>query len=299
MLFDQFTKMYAIVFIALCASFPSILAERPRLLSDLFPQDGLCGLSTQDRLAALAHIKEAADLLSAGAESTPVKVEDCGEGLWRQVADLDVTRGDTTCPGEWEFATSPRTGCTKPDNNVGGCSVATFSTSNTLDYSRVCGRITGRSEDFPNGFRRIDAFTANTEVDGVTLVDGVTITHDSPIRHIWTFAANFEPTVFEVGCPCNTGFTRPMNTLAVDFAQGNYFCDYSRANEASPNGDRQLWTDDCAEIFDNVPACCNFGNPPYFSMTLTPTTDDIDVWICTDRNSVESVFVESMELYVQ
>ena len=122
MLFDQFTKMYAIVFIALCASLPSILAERPRLLSDLFPQDGLCGLSTQDRLAALAHIKEAADLLSAGAESVPVKVEDCGEGLWRQVADLDVTGGDTECPGEWEFATSPRTGCTKPNNNVGGCS---------------------------------------------------------------------------------------------------------------------------------------------------------------------------------
>ena len=59
--------------------------------------------------------KEAADLLSAGAESSPVKVEDCGEGLWRQVADLDVTGGDTECPGEWEFTTSPRTGCTKPD----------------------------------------------------------------------------------------------------------------------------------------------------------------------------------------
>ena len=99
MLFDQFTKMYAIVFIALCASLPSILVERPRLLTDLFPQDRLCGLSTQDRLAALAHIKEAADLLSAGAESAPVKVEDCGEGLWGQVADLDITRGDTTCPG--------------------------------------------------------------------------------------------------------------------------------------------------------------------------------------------------------
>ena len=127
--------------------------------------------------------KEAADLLSAGAESSPVKVEDCGEGLWRQVADLDVTGGDTTCPGEWGFTTSPRTGCTKPDNNVGGCSVATFSTSNTLEYSRVCGRITGRSAGSPNGFRRFDAFTANTEVDSVTLVDGVTITHDSPIPY--------------------------------------------------------------------------------------------------------------------
>ena len=292
--------MCAVVFITLCALLPLSLAERPRFLTDLFPQDRLCGLSTQDRLATLSHIQEAADLLSAGAESLPVEIEDCGEGLWRQIADLDGTGGDITCPGEWEFTNSPRTGCTKPDIDVAGCSLATFATSDTLEYSRVCGRITGRSAGFPNGFRRIDPFTATKEVDDITLVDGITVTHDSPITHIWTFAVNFNPFVGQLGCPCNTGFTQDFDTAAVDFAGDSYFCDYSRANDERP-----VWTGgDCAEIDDpgNVPMCCNFGNPPYFSVTLpSPTTDDIDVWICTDVNTVtgESVYVESMELMVQ
>ena len=47
-------------------------------------------------------------------------------------------------------------------------------------------------------------------------------------------------------------------------------------------------------------SCCNFNTPPWFYKQLPqPTTDDIEMRVCSDeRNSSEDVAIEMIEIYV-
>ena len=65
--------------------------------------------------------------------------------------------------------------------------MATFSTSG-VEYGKVCGRIIGGGPGAPDAFREL-GLAAPTVVDGIRMVDGLTIVHSSPIQHIWTLAA--------------------------------------------------------------------------------------------------------------
>lgn len=281
-----YTAAFVITFCALLC--PGLLASRASVLAELFPPNGLCELTAEETEAVLLSIHDTVDNMNAFL----VVIPECGDGLWRSIADIDVSGNDTSCPSGWEFANTPRIGCTKPDNDVGGCALASFSTAG-VEYDQVCGRVTGRTADTPNGFRPTNNNNDNL-VDGITLVDGLTVTYSSPIRHIWTFSAHFNPSMDRFSCPCNPNVNN-INMLAVNFANGSYFCDYSR-----PNENRPLWTGDCGDLMTTVPECCNPNGPPYFSATLDePTTENVDVRICTNVNSPESVYVESMELFIQ
>ena len=48
-------------------------------------------------------------------------------------------------------------------------------------------------------------------------------------------------------------------------------------------------------------SCCSFNSPPWFCKELPqPTTDDIEVRVCTDHGAFdEDVTIEVLELYVQ
>ena len=291
--------MYAAVFLVFCALLPASMSQR---LTDLFPPGGMCGLSTQDRVDTLRGIKFAADCSSNGFQ--PTLVPECGDGVWCRIVDFAVTGADTMCPDGWTFATTPvGLGCTRPDDD--DCALATFPTG-SLEFKRVCGRVTGAASGTPDGFEAQDGRVVN----GVPLAEGVTLTLRTPFAHIWTFAAVDDGTN-GIACPFNEdNFGGDFDEDTLTFVQDNHFCDIEsvesgakrRRRVALPT-QRRLWTGVCDDLPNdsNALEACNFNDPPYFNVTLAnPTTDDIDARIClSDDAGEEQVFVESMVLFVQ
>ena len=246
----------------------------------LFPRNGFCDLCPKEKIAALASINRAV----AGRA-----IPECGPGVWRPVAEVDVTGADQTCPGEWSFLNT--FGCTRPFSVSGGCSVASFCPPGRVEYSRVCGRITGRASGSPNGF------SDGSTVSG--MVDGVTLTYAGSSRHIWSFAAAGGTSnaggMQVIQCPCNpSAVPTALDSVTVAFTGNNFFC------EAAVPSTNDLWDD--ADCTAGTPdECCSLNPNPYFSVTLDlPTTEDIEARICTGMaTSDEQVFVREMEIFIQ
>ena len=267
-------------------------------LTDFFPRDGMCGLSTKERIDTLRRIQDIADRL----QNDGVLVPQCGNGVWIPLTDFDVTGIDTECPPGWTFTDTPTRGCIGENSNgTGGCDLATFSTGD-FPYHKVCGRITGRGNCFPLGFVDPTIFPAGalfdvnaTLVDNIALVDGVTLSYSSPMQHIWTFAA---AGTISIACPCNTPVIPALRTSPLEFAGDSYFCDL-----ADSGGGKTLWAGDCGDLETVLPACCNFNNSPFFAAELgSTTTVNVDARLCLDGNGgtiPEGLLIESMELYVQ
>ncbi len=160
-----------------------------------------------------------------------------------------------------------------------------------LRYSRVCGRVRayqfGTSEAFDND-------TPNKNIDNI-YVDGISFTNGRPRRHIWTLAAATD--VSNVDCPCNGN----SQVTTPEFVGNDYFCDTGAQNfgEFSMHyGDNPLWDGaGCGPLN----TCCTFNNPPWFYKELPePTTDDIEMRVCSDDGRVdEDIAIESYDIYVQ
>ena len=204
----------------------------------------------------------------------------CGPGLWRRVFYLNTSSQNQSCPGDWNIHTS---------SSVRGCAGAgescrsAYSDEVHLQYDKVCGRAVGRSTTSPDGFFRV--ISGQTTVEDIYL-DGVSVTHGAPgsRTHIWSFGAGHT-----VRCPCDNS-NRIYAPLPPPEVGENYFC--------SKTGSGGLWTGtDCTS--DNP--CCSFHNPPYFSAQFpSPTTDQIELRICTDQDMRdEYILVQFAEIYVQ
>ena len=261
---------------------PSLTTPSAGKLSDFIPSDGMCGLSTEERLEALRNIQNAVPVANAGGVSVP----ECGPGPWLQIANFDSRDQSTECPSPWERISD----FCRQMNTAAGCAVATFLTG--VEYGKVCGRIIGFAAGTPDSF---NAHGAATETDGISLIDGVTITHSSPIQHIWTLSASRDTAVgSEFTCPCNTA--APANSGAVGFAGANYFCDTTFDDQTV------LWDGMCGPgIPASIADCCEFNDPPFFTATLpTRTSANVDVHLCRDEGRMdEDILVEFLELYVQ
>ena len=152
-----------------------------------------------------------------------------GPGLWRRIVHLNMSDPNQQCPPNWTLITTPTRACARSST---GCSSATF-LSNSMPYSRVCGRINALQIGIP------DAFSPgfhNPSLEGV-YVDGISLTHGAAgsRQHIWTFAA----AAFETGDPLYTGHAVHalcpcMNTnwpyQIPSFVGNNYFCDTGNPN---------------------------------------------------------------------
>ena len=106
-----------------------------------------------------------------------------------------------------------------------------------------------------------------------------------PRRHIWTLAAATDE--HNIDCPCSNN----SHTTIPEFVGSDYFCDTAGQNYP-------LW--DGAGC-DPLNTCCNFNNPPWFYKELPePTTDDIEMRVCSDENRVnEDIAIQSFDIYVQ
>ena len=213
---------------------------------------------------------------------------------WRRVVYLDMTDPSTTCPSGWQLTGLSKRTCGKVSTQNLACDSVTFPVSGG-EYSRVCGRIKAYQ------YGPIDAFEAYndglvTTIDGA-YVAGVSLTHGSPRRHIWTFAAGIsevEPTRSNGDqCPCDASITIRVPPFMGD----DYFCE-SGVNAGYWGGfhpDDPLWD---GQNCTSSSTCCSFNTPPYFVKQLpTSTTDSIEARLCLMDG--EDSPVEFIELYVQ
>ena len=151
----------------------------------------------------------------------------------------------------------------------------------------------------PDAFGRFDQ--TDSAIDKA-YVDGVSITHGNPRKHIWTLAAGLVETINtrfnHFRCPCNS----PAGTQPPSFVGSDYYCEsglYSEPWTTIVYSDDILWDGERCDATEH--SCCNPPDLPWFCKELPePTSDDLEVRICTDQPLVdEDVPLEVIELYVQ
>ena len=197
------------------------------------------------------------------------------------------------CPFVWQEITTPHRTCGRR-SNTGSCEGLTYSTGNER-YNQVCGRIIGYQLGNTDSFR--GSLSINTYY-----VEGVSVTHGSPRQHIWTFANGVdEQTTWTCcTCPCVTG-SRGANFIP-SFVGQNYFCETGLTRWPGTGG--VLWPDG-DPLWDGqgcgpTSSCCTLNSPPWFNVQLSsPTTDYIEVRICSDRYGNNDTPIQLIELYVK
>ena len=202
---------------------------------------------------------------------------------WMRVANLNMTDPTQQCPDEFKLITrtqQPLHTCGRPDGRS-GCISTTFPVHG-IQYSRVCGRIVGyqygATAAFYHGWLGIDSY----------YIDGISLTHgQSPRQHIWSFASALGEQNSYSGyiCPC----TRPGSGAPEppSFVGNDYFCDTANRGSAYNWGflyaDDPLWN---GQGCGGTSTCCEFNSPLWFCKQLPqPTTDDIELRICKQRQS--------------
>ena len=107
---------------------------------------------------------------------------ECGNGLWYQVAYLNMTDPSQQCPTTWrEYNTNRVRDCGRLFSSSGSRPANFY----TIDrqYSRVCGRIIGYQVGSPDGFNQYYGMISLNQ----GYMDGVSITYGYPCHHIWRY----------------------------------------------------------------------------------------------------------------
>ena len=214
-----------------------------------------------------------------------------------RVANLDMTDPNQNCPAGLHLATRtepPLRTCGRMEGQA-GCTSTTYSTY-WVEYSTVCGRIIAYQRGTSDAFAPYFLNRAVSVDDGY--VDGVSLTHgQSPRQHIWTFANALDETRSGHNvCPC-TRPDLPYTGVVPPFIGQDYFCE-TGSRQAAKNifySDDPLW--DGQGCGGN--SCCEFNNPPWFCKQLPqPTTDNIELRLCTDQD-LEETCIEIIEMYIR
>ena len=213
----------------------------------------------------------------------------CGGSGWRRVVYLNMSDPSEQCPSAWREITTPHRTCGRRSSSP-GCEGLNYTTGSE-QYNQVCGRIIGYQVGAP------ESFLGSTQSINSYYVDGVSVTHGSPRQHIWSFACGIdESSTYGQNCPCVTG-----NDFGIpSFVGQNYFCEsgvarWNRRFVFHADGD-PLWD---GQGCGPTSSCCTLHSPPWFNVTLpSPTTDYIEIRICSDESNEETP-IELMELYVK
>ena len=219
----------------------------------------------------------------------------CGNitGGWTRVAHFNMTSPVGTCPSPLDTIANPRS-CSHSGGI--GCSSVNYSTFG-INYTQVCGRAIGYQHHSPDAFGGTDM---SRSIDS-HYVDGLSITFDTPRRHLWTYAAGFSesPSLNNpANCPCSDDHGNQPPT----FVQDHYYCESGNAGQSNTLRD-QWYTDDPLWDGEGCPTgntCCDPPNLPWFNRAIdTPSTADIELRLCQDEIlSNEDVGLEQFELYV-
>ena len=222
----------------------------------------------------------------------------CGEGVWMQVANINMTETSSKCPVGLEKVTSPKSLCRKTVTS--GCSSASFSTHG-VPFSKVCGMVIGYQ------YYHVNAFGPYFNNQGRTIddlyVDGVSITHSRvPRQHIWTLAAARSEVPGNAGdaCPCTNSKSHvAFPGLIPEFIDDDFYCETGSriANSARYYLEDPLWD---GKGCGRYSSCCEGEGKPWFFKDLSQSVNsDIEVRVCVDEARGEDVLIETISLYVQ
>ena len=211
----------------------------------------------------------------------------CGiRGGWMRVAHIDMTDPDDTCPPPLRTLSTPKRMCAKSVST--GCSSVAYSTCG-IPYTRVCGRAIGYA------YRTPDGFNPQPSING-PYIDGLSITHGSPRKHVWSYAAGYSREIgVDTNCPCATipGKSPPSNVGS------QYHCEAGMTGGISGTtfATDPLWDGKGCFTGSN---CCSTSGLPWFCRTLScETTDNIEVrWCCNEVPTNEEVATELLEIYI-
>ena len=207
------------------------------------------------------------------------QIQQCGPGNWVQVVSVNLSDPEQNCPSPWVLETTPARSCAGSQT---GCTSVYYDTLGVL-YQKVCGMALGYATESPDAY-----LFGNRGIDAAYL-DGVSITHGQPRQHIWSLAVGHNDTAYPVyRCPCdNSDCTEAP--LPPPLVGENYFCDSDHANGPVWDGEG------CTS------SCCSLHSPPWFVAALpAPTSDQIEIRICTDQSaSDERIYLSKLSLFVQ
>ena len=164
-----------------------------------------------------------------------------------------------------------------------------------IEYQSVCGRVLGYQFGSPDGLG-----WSWVSIDS-SYVDGMSITYDSPRKHIWTYVGGYnEGGTGGNSCPCNhDSYQTPPS-----FIQGNYYCESGLTDgldwTSKLYSNDILW--DGEQCNTNEDGCCPAGNKlPWFSRLLDDTTTSkVEFRLCDDESEDnERVPIEVVEVFIR
>ena len=163
-----------------------------------------------------------------------------------------------------------------------------------VPYSEVCGRVTGYQCYSPDAFH-----TPNVGINS-HYVDGVSLTHGSPRKHIWSFAAGLQENLLYAGgiytCPCSPGSKQTVPA----FVGNDYFCESGCPVHFQPNlYPDSLWDGERCGSLETV--CCQAAGLPWFHKRLSaPASDYIEMRICSNEVVTnEDIPVGYYDIYIK
>ena len=220
----------------------------------------------------------------------------CGGTGWRQIAYLNMTHPDQTCPEQWRlYEQDTIRACGRQRSGVASCDSVQFS-SNGYVYTEVCGRIIGYQYASPDADTHSNIRpTPGNEINEPYL-DGVSITYAAPRRHIWSLYGGHSDKCCTIK---HINFTENLN-----FIENNYFCDSGNPGtiwhlDYTMFTEHPLW--DGIAGCGSSPTCCAPTSGPWFRTILTvPTISDIEIRICADQSTGnEDTPVELIDVYIR
>eukprot|EP00117_Sycon_ciliatum_P033887 scpid66109/ scgid25978/ len=215
-------------------------------------------------------------------------------GGWTRIAYINP-REQQQCPGTMRYQDLEVPLCTKPTHQSGFCSLATFHAL-PGEYSEVMGFVTGYRHNSLDAFARVDGATQTISLDD-WYTDGISITHGSPKRHLWTYTASYDDHRVDYHCPCSP----QPGPAPPSFVGSDYYC-------ADSGTIWRPWTlTPAAHAWSNTSqctaggTCCDNTDMPWFHRQLdTYTSDPVQIRLCTDQaNADENVGIDQASIFVR
>ena len=212
-------------------------------------------------------------------------------GGWMRVAYLNMTDSNEKCPDDFRlYSENGVRACGRPVSSGGSCVRITFPSGN-IEYSQVCGKVIGYQVASPDG-------TVGSNINGY-YIDGISLTHGSPRKHIWSFIGGIRENHDPSWCPCGTSGAKS----APVFVDTDYYCESGNPNSKAQDNKYYntdpLWDGQgCGSV---EKPCCTRSRIPWFYKQLGYfTTDSIEMRLCCDEGtSNEDVPFNLVEIYIK